>query len=92
MVKSKEALEAVIRAFAQYPDDVVVEGITDDLGVLLKLKVHKDDMGRVIGKQGETAKAIRTLLRVIGMTENARVNLKIEEPEGSDRKPDTYSV
>ena len=55
------------------------------MGVLLTLLVHKDDMGKVIGRSGATAKAIRTVLRVVGMKNDARVNLKIEEPEGSER-------
>ncbi|MCK5460221.1 KH domain-containing protein, partial [Candidatus Parcubacteria bacterium] len=49
-------------------------------------KIHKDDMGYIIGRQGNTAKAIRTLLKVIGAKNNSRINFKIEEPEGSDRK------
>ncbi len=52
------------------------------MGVLLLLTVHPDDMGKIIGKAGNTAKSIRTLLRVVGMKTDARVNLKIEEPEG----------
>ena len=44
-------------------------------------------MGQVIGRQGQTAKAIRTLLRVVGAKRKARVNLKINEPEGSQRQP-----
>ena len=54
-------------------------------GVLITLKTDPADMGKVIGRSGNTAKAIRTLLRVVGMKNNARVNLKIEEPEGSTR-------
>ncbi len=57
----------------------------DEMGVLLTLAVHKDDMGKIIGRSGATAKAIRTVLRVVGMKNEARVNLKIEEPEGSER-------
>jgi predicted RNA-binding protein Jag len=52
------------------------------MGVLLSLDVHPDDMGKIIGRSGNTAKAIRILLRVVGMKNNARVNLKINEPEG----------
>jgi hypothetical protein len=57
------------------------------MGVLLTLSVNKDDMGKVIGRSGATAKAIRTVLRIVGMKNDARVNLKIEEPEGSERLP-----
>jgi hypothetical protein len=52
------------------------------MGVLMTLDVNKDDMGKIIGREGNTAKAIRTLLRVVGMKNNARVNLKINEPAG----------
>jgi ribosomal protein S3 len=52
------------------------------MGVLFTLDLHADDMGKVIGRSGNTAKAIRTLLRVVGMKHNARVNLKINEPPG----------
>ena len=57
------------------------------MGVLLSLKVNAKDMGLVVGRQGATAKAIRSLLRIVGIRNNARVNLKIEEPEGSTRAP-----
>ena len=55
------------------------------MGVLITLAVNPEDMGQIIGRQGATAKSIRTLLRVIGARNNARVNLKINEPEGSTR-------
>lgn len=55
------------------------------MGVLLTLDVHAEDMGKVIGRKGATAKAIRTLLRVVGMKNYARVNMKILEPEGGMR-------
>ncbi len=66
------------------PDEVVVDRIVDEMGVLITLKVAKEDMGKVIGKNGQTAKALRVLLRVIGSKHNARVNLKIIEPDGSE--------
>jgi len=67
------------------PNDVKVDRKVDEMGVLISLSVNEADMGKIIGRQGNTAKAIRTLLRVIGMKNNARVNLKINEPEGSTR-------
>lgn len=66
------------------PDEVILTRSVDELGVLLTLQVAKDDMGRVIGKNGQTAKALRILLRVIGSKNNARVNLKIVEPDGGE--------
>ncbi len=80
-----EFLEYVIKSLVDYPDDVKVNRVVDEMGVLLTLDVHQEDMGKIIGRSGNTAKAIRTLLRVVGMKNNARVNLKINEPEGGKR-------
>lgn len=74
-------LEYIVKQIVENPSDVVIERTVDEMGVLLSLKVHKDDMGKLIGKNGQTAKSIRTLLRIIGSKNNARVNLKIVEPE-----------
>lgn len=76
-------LESVIKALVDHPEDIKIDRRVDDMGVLMTLDVNAADMGKVIGRQGNTAKAIRTLLRVVGMKHNARVNLKINEPEGS---------
>ena len=78
-------LEYVVKALVDNPDTVKVTRTVDEMGVLLTLDVHADDMGKIIGRSGNTAKAIRTLLRVVGMKINARVNLKINEPEGGKR-------
>jgi predicted RNA-binding protein YlqC (UPF0109 family) len=81
----KEFVEYVVKALVSHPDDVEVKRSVDDMGVLLELSVNPEDMGKVIGKAGATAKSIRTLLRVLGSRNDARVNLKIIEPEGSER-------
>lgn len=73
-------LDYIIRGLVNHPDDVKIERKVDEMGVLLTLSVHPDDMGQIIGKMGNTAKSIRTLLRVVGMKHDARVNLKINEP------------
>ena len=73
----------VVQSLVEHPDQVVVERTTDDQGVLLTLSIHAEDMGRVIGRMGATAKAIRTLLRVVGIKNNARISLKINEPHGN---------
>lgn len=78
-------LEYVIKALVDNPNDVKIERTLDEMGVLITLTVNPADMGKIIGRMGNTAKAIRTLLRIIGMKNNARVNLKINEPEGSVR-------
>ncbi|MEY4747550.1 MAG: hypothetical protein RLZZ416_599 [Candidatus Parcubacteria bacterium] len=85
MERDQQFLEYVVKALVDNPDDVKINRTVDEMGVLLTLSVNKDDMGKVIGRSGATAKAIRTVLRVVGMKNDARVNLKIEEPEGSDR-------
>jgi predicted RNA-binding protein YlqC (UPF0109 family) len=78
-------LEYVVKALVDNPNDVKIERTVDEMGVLITLTVNPLDMGKIIGRMGNTAKAIRTLLRIIGMKNNARVNLKINEPEGSMR-------
>ena len=78
-------LEYVVKALVDNPNDVKIERTVDEMGVLITLTVNPADMGKIIGRMGNTAKAIRTLLRIIGMKNNARVNLKINEPEGSLR-------
>jgi len=85
MERDQQFLEYVVKALVDNPDDVKINRTVDEMGVLLTLSVNKDDMGKVIGRSGATAKAIRTVLRVVGMKNDARVNLKIEEPEGSER-------
>jgi predicted RNA-binding protein YlqC (UPF0109 family) len=71
-----------VKALVDNPDKVKVDRRVDEMGVLITLDVAPEDMGKVIGRDGATAKALRTLLRVVGMKNNARVNLKINEPEG----------
>ncbi|HLB95856.1 MAG TPA: KH domain-containing protein [Patescibacteria group bacterium] len=78
----KEFVENVVKAIVDHPDDVKTKRSVDEMGVLIELTVHPEDMGKIIGKEGRTAKSIRTLLRVLGAKNNARVNLKIIEPEG----------
>lgn len=75
-------LDTTVKALVDNPDSVKITREVDEMGVLLTLEVSPDDMGKIIGRQGNTAKAIRTLLRIVGMKNNARVNLKINEPDG----------
>ncbi len=78
----QEFVEFVVKSLVDHPDDVKTDRRVDEMGVLLTLSVNPADMGQVIGRQGGTARAIRTLLRVIGAKHNARINFKIEEPAG----------
>lgn len=84
-MQDKDFVEYVVKMLVDVPEDVKVERKIDEMGVLITLDVNPKDMGMVIGREGMTAKALRTLLRVIGARNNARVNLKINEPEGSSR-------
>ena len=89
----KEFVEYVVKQIVNKPEDVKVDRKIDEMGVLITLDVSPEDMGMIIGREGATAKALRTLLRVIGAKNNARVNLKINEPEGSERKaPERKSI
>lgn len=83
----QEFLEYLVKSLVDHPDDVRVDRKVDEMGVLLSLHVNAQDMGQVVGRQGATAKAIRALLRIVGVKNNARVNLKIEEPPGGTRAP-----
>lgn len=85
MEHDQQFLEFVVRSLVDNPNDVKITRVVDEMGVLLTLDVNQADMGKVIGREGNTAKAIRTLLRVVGMKHNARVNLKINEPAGGDK-------
>lgn len=80
----RDFIEYVVKQIVDEPDLVVVERRVDELGVLITLRVGPHDMGKIIGKSGQTAKALRILLRVIGSKNNSRVNLKIVEPDGSE--------
>ena len=73
-------LENIILTIVAHPEAVHITRTVDEMGVLLTLEVHPEDMPYVIGKQGSTATAIRNLLRIVGMKTGAGVNLKINEP------------
>ncbi|HSH31633.1 MAG TPA: KH domain-containing protein [Candidatus Saccharimonadales bacterium] len=88
----QEFVEYVVRALVTNPEAVAVKRSVDDMGILLELTVDPADMGKVIGKAGATAKSIRTLLRVLGAKNDARVNLKIVEPEGSEPRAESEAA
>jgi predicted RNA-binding protein YlqC (UPF0109 family) len=85
-VKDQEFLEYLVKSIVAHPEDVAADRTVDERGVLLTLNINPEDMGYVIGRKGQTAQAIRTLLKIVGAKNNARVNLKINEPEGSQRR------
>lgn len=85
--KDQEFLETIVRNIVSTPEAVKVERTIDEMGVLLTLKIDQSDMGYVIGKRGQTAQAIRTLLKIVGAKNNSRVNLKIYDPNAGTRPP-----
>ena len=84
--RDEQFLDFLVKAIVDNPDDVRVERRVDEMGVLLTLHVNPKDMGQVVGKEGKTANAIRSLVRIVGIKHGARVNVRIEEPEGSARR------
>jgi predicted RNA-binding protein YlqC (UPF0109 family) len=82
----QEFLEYVVKSLVDHKDNVKITRKVDEMGVLLSLKVHPDDMGQIIGKGGATVRAIRSLVRLVGAKNHARVNLKIEEPEKKEKE------
>lgn len=83
--QDKQFLETIITSIVGVPDAVSIERTVDERGVLLTLKIDPSDMGFVIGRRGQTAQAIRTLLKVVGARNNSRVNLKIYDPNNGVR-------
>jgi predicted RNA-binding protein YlqC (UPF0109 family) len=78
----QQFIEYIVKSVVGNPDDVVVDRIIDEKGVLLTLTVNPEDLGRVIGKRGVTAQSLRTLLRALGTKNDARYNLKIVNNDG----------
>lgn len=91
MQQDQEFVEFVVKSIVDSPDEVKTDRTVDEMGVLITLSVSPSDMGKIIGKEGRTAKALRTLLRVLGAKHNARVNLKIMEPGGGEAHIPTES-
>lgn len=79
--KDQAFVESVVKALVNHPEDVHTDRTVDDRGVLITLHINQEDMGYIIGRQGQTARALRILLKTVGAKDNARVNLKIYEPE-----------
>jgi len=84
--KDQEVLETIVQSIVSNPDEVSVERAVDEMGVLLTLKIDPNDMGSLIGKRGQTIQAIRTLLKIVGAKNNARVNLKIYDPNEGENQ------
>ncbi len=82
----QQFLEFVVKSIVNHPEDVKIDRTVDERGVLLTLHINPEDMGYVIGREGQTARALRILLKIVGAKANARVNMKIYEPEGARRE------
>ena len=87
-ITDQEFVESIVKAIVDHPDEVVTARTLDERGVLIQLTVNREDMGKVIGREGRTAKAIRSLLRVFGARNESRINLKIVDPEGGSADPE----
>ncbi|MDD3773793.1 MAG: KH domain-containing protein [Patescibacteria group bacterium] len=86
----QEFVEYIVKSIVDHPEDVSTERVLDEMGVLITLKVNDEDLGKVIGKRGQTINSIRTVLRAMGMKSKARINLKLEEPNRPmEEKPET---
>ncbi len=83
-ITDQEYVESIVKPLVESPDEVVTSRTVDEMGVLIQLTLNRNDMGKVIGRDGRTAKSIRSLLRVFGSKSNARINLKIVEPDGGE--------
>lgn len=82
-VPGYDFIRFVLEALVDDKNDLNIDGRIDELGVLITVQVSDNDMGKLIGKGGQTVKALRTLLRMLGSNLHQRINLKILEPEGS---------
>lgn len=85
--QDQEFVAFLIKAIVSEPDKVKVDRTVDELGVLLKVDVAASDIGSVVGRGGNTVRAVRTLAKIVGAKNNSRVNIKLNEPEGSTRPP-----
>lgn len=86
MERDQELLYTIIKELVDHPDDLEVERTVDEMGVLLSVHLNQEDMGKVIGRQGMTAKSLRAVMRAVGMKHQARINIRIVEPQGSSFK------
>ena len=86
-----EWLKNVVSGMVSNPDDIQIANSSDDMGVLFVLKAHKEDVGKLIGREGSTAKAIRTLLRCVGLSNKIRANLRIDDGRPSNKPQNDYN-
>lgn len=85
MQTDQQFIETIVQSIVSHPQEVRTDRIVDERGVLITLNVNPEDIGYVVGRQGQTIRAIRILAKIVGAKNNARVNVKLNEPEGSSR-------
>ena len=76
-MQDTEFAEMIIKEIVEFPEDVRIEKTVDEIGTLLTISTNPSDTGKIIGKEGGTAKAIRTITRVVGMKNQVKISLKI---------------
>ncbi len=86
-INEVDYLQHIVCGLVQWPDDVKISRTVDEMGVLISLEVHRDDMGRVIGREGRIAQAIRILLSALGYANHSKISLKVVEPKNSAAIP-----
>jgi len=82
----QKVLEEILRSLVNHPDNIVVTRRVDEMGVLLSIKLHPQDMALVIGRNGENINAIKKIVKAIGKRHFARVNIKVEEPTNLEKQ------
>lgn len=90
MEKDSLLLTTILVELVEHPEDVRVNRTVDEMGVLLSVEINPEDVGRVIGRLGSTAKSLRTILRAVGMKNGARVNMRVIEPDFRGGATDVY--
>jgi len=78
-------LESIVAPLLSHPENLKIDHVVDEKGILLTITAHRDDMGRIIGKGGATANSIRTLVRQYGGLIEKHISVKITDPVGFER-------
>lgn len=85
-MNEEKYLEAILLPLVAYASELSIQKSVDEKGILLVVKASKEDMGRIIGKAGTNANAIRALMRSYGSINQQHISVKIEDPQGSPRR------
>lgn len=80
-------LESIVSPLLSHPEDLKIDRVTDEKGILLTITAHKDDMGRLIGKAGMTANSIRSIVRQYGALHQQHISVKIADAGGETSRP-----